>query len=135
MHGTRPGMTGLASRPTPTPHVASVPQETPVTARIDAWTHIFSPAYFARLRTLASAAGPLKRWMELTSLYELEQRFRLMDAFQDYRQILTPSMPPIEDLAEGEAAVGLMRLMNDGLAELVGRFPDRFPAFAGAVSL
>jgi predicted TIM-barrel fold metal-dependent hydrolase len=106
-----------------------------VTARIDAWTHIFPPAYFAHLQTLASAAGPLKRWMQLTSLYDLEQRFRLMDAFQDYRQILTPSMPPIEDLAEGEAAVGLMRLMNDGLAELVGKFPERFPAFAGALSL
>ena len=49
--------------------------------RIDAWTHIFPPAYFAHLQTLASAAGPLKRWMELTSLYDLEQRFRLMDAF------------------------------------------------------
>ena len=103
--------------------------------RIDAWTHIFPPVYFTRLQTMASAAGPLKRWMELTSLYDLEQRFRLMDAFEDYRQILTPSMPPIEDLAEGEAAVGLMRLMNDGLAELVGRFPERFPAFAGALSL
>ena len=106
-----------------------------MTARIDAWTHIFPPAYFAHLQTLASAAGPLKRWMELTSLYDLEQRFRLMDAFQDYRQILTPSMPPIEDLADGEAAVGLMRLMNDGLAELVVKFPERFPAFAGALSL
>jgi predicted TIM-barrel fold metal-dependent hydrolase len=106
-----------------------------VTARIDAWTHIFPSAYFARLQTIASAAGPLKRWMELTSLYDLEQRFRLMDAFRDYRQILTPSMPPIEDLAEGEAAVGLMRLMNDGLAELVDKFPERFPAFAGALSL
>ncbi len=98
-------------------------------------THIFPPAYFARLQSVASAAGPLKRWMELTSLYDLDQRFRLMDAFEDYRQILTPSMPPIEDLAEGEAAVDLMRLMNDGLAELVGKFPDRFPAFAGALSL
>jgi hypothetical protein len=81
--------------------------------RIDAWTHILPPAYFARLQTVASAAGPLKRWMELTSLYDLDQRFRLMDAFPDYRQILTPSMPPIEDLAEGEAALDLMRLMND----------------------
>jgi hypothetical protein len=28
-----------------------------------------------------------------------------------------------------------MRLMNEGLAELVGRHPDRFPAFAGTLSL
>ncbi len=33
--------------------------------RIDAWTHIFPQAYFARLKTMATAAGPLKRWLEL----------------------------------------------------------------------
>ncbi|HEV7981821.1 MAG TPA: amidohydrolase family protein, partial [Xanthobacteraceae bacterium] len=44
-------------------------------------------------------------------------------------------MPPIEDLADGPLAVELMRLMNDGLAELVDRHRDRFPAFAAALSL
>ena len=103
--------------------------------RIDAWTHIFPPAYFARLQTMASVAGPLRRWLELTSLYDLDRRFRLMDGFDGYRQILTPSMPPIEELADGSVAVDLTRLMNDGLAELVARHPDRFPAFAAALSL
>jgi aminocarboxymuconate-semialdehyde decarboxylase len=107
----------------------------PVPDRIDAWTHIFPAAYFSRLQTMASAAGPLKRWMELTSLYDLGQRFRLMDRFPGYRQLLTPSMPPIEDLADGAAAVELMRLMNDGLADLVARHPDRFPGWAGALAL
>jgi hypothetical protein len=73
-----------------------------VSLHIDAWTHIFPPVYFAHLQTIASAAGPLKRWLQLTPLYDLERRFRLMDAFDDYQQILTPSMPPIEDLAEGQ---------------------------------
>jgi predicted TIM-barrel fold metal-dependent hydrolase len=103
--------------------------------RIDAWTHIFPPAYFARLQTMASASGPLRRWLELKSLYDLDHRFRLMDGFAGYRQLLTPSMPPIEDLADGTLAVDLMRLMNDGLAELVVLHPDRFPAFAAALSL
>jgi predicted TIM-barrel fold metal-dependent hydrolase len=103
--------------------------------RIDAWTHIFPQAYFARLQTMASAAGPLRRWLELKPLYDLDHRFRLMDGFAGYRQLLTPSMPPIEDLADGALAVDLMRLMNDGLAELVLLHPDRFPAFAAALSL
>jgi predicted TIM-barrel fold metal-dependent hydrolase len=102
---------------------------------IDAWTHIFPPAYFARLQSMASVAGPLRRWLELKSLYDLDHRFRLMDGFAGYRQVLTPSMPPIEDLADGAVAVEMMRLMNDGLAELVVRHPDRFPAFAAALSL
>ena len=103
--------------------------------RIDAWTHIFPKAYFARLQTMASAAGPLRRWLELKPLYDLDHRFRLMDGFAGYRQLLTPSMPPIEDLADGTLAVDLMRLMNDGLAELVALHPGRFPAFAAALSL
>jgi predicted TIM-barrel fold metal-dependent hydrolase len=103
--------------------------------RIDAWTHIFPQAYFARLQTMTSAAGPLRRWLELKPLYDLDHRFRLMDGFAGYRQLLTPSMPPIEDLADGLRAVELMRLMNDGLAELVQRHNDRFPAFAAALSL
>lgn len=102
---------------------------------VDAWTHIFPSSYFERLQTMASAAGPLRRWMELKPLYDLDQRFRLMDAFSGYRQLLTPSMPPIEDLADGAAATSLMRLMNDGLADLVRRHPDRFPGFAAALSL
>jgi aminocarboxymuconate-semialdehyde decarboxylase len=73
--------------------------------------------------------------LELKSLYDLDHRFRLMDGFADYRQVLTPSMPPIEDLADGAVAVELMRLMNDGLAELVARHPDRFPAFAAGLAL
>jgi aminocarboxymuconate-semialdehyde decarboxylase len=84
---------------------------------------------------MASAAGPLRRWLELKSLYDLDHRFRLMDGFAGYRQLLTPSMPPIEDLAAGTLAVDLMRLMNDGLAELVVLHPHRFPAFAAALSL
>ena len=84
---------------------------------------------------MASVAGPLKRWLELKSLYDLDHRFRLMDGFAGYRQLLTPSMPAIEDLADGQAAVDLMRQMNDGLADLVSSHPDRFPAFAAALSL
>jgi len=103
--------------------------------RIDAWTHIFPNAYFARLQTMASVAGPLKRWLELKSLHDLDHRFRLMDGFDGYRQLLTPSMPAIEDLADGTLAVDLMRLMNEGLADLVARHSDRFPAFAAALSL
>jgi aminocarboxymuconate-semialdehyde decarboxylase len=107
---------------------------TALTEKIDAWTHIFPPAYFKRLQSTASATGPLKRWMNLPSLYDLQARFRIMDRFDGYRQILTPSMPPVEDLGDARTAAELASLMNDGLAELVARYPDRFPAFVAAVS-
>jgi predicted TIM-barrel fold metal-dependent hydrolase len=101
---------------------------------IDAWTHIFPPAYFAKLQSVATATGPLKRWINLRSLYDLDVRFRIMDQFESYGQLLTPSMPPVEELGNAAEAADLAKLMNDGLADLVGRHPDRFPAFIGALS-
>jgi predicted TIM-barrel fold metal-dependent hydrolase len=105
-----------------------------VTKMIDAWTHIFPPAYFSKLQSIASATGPLKRWINLRSLYDLDTRFRIMDKFDSYSQLLTPSMPPVEELGDSAEAASLARLMNDGLAELARRYPDRFPAFIGALS-
>ena len=101
---------------------------------IDAWTHIFPAAYFQKLQTVASASGPLKRWMSLKSLYDLDVRFDIMDRFEDYAQVLTPSMPPVEELGEAQEAADLAAMMNDGLADLVSRYPDRFPCFVGALS-
>ena len=106
-----------------------------MSTRIDVWTHILPPAYFARLQTFGSASGRLKRWLTLPSLHDLDTRFRIMDGFEGYVQVLTPSLPPLEDLADAAEAAELACLMNDGLAELVAAHPDRFPAFAGAVSL
>ncbi|MGE0062142.1 MAG: amidohydrolase family protein [Xanthobacteraceae bacterium] len=105
-----------------------------MTTAIDAWTHIFPPAYFQKLQGVASATGPLKRWMTLKSLYDLDVRFRIMDRFENYAQVLTPSMPPVEELGEADEAAALAMLMNNGLAELVARYPARFPYFVGALS-
>lgn len=71
---------------------------------------------------------------DLRALFDLDTRFKIMDRFEGYRQVLTPSMPPVEGLGDAREAAELARLMNDGLAQLVGRHPDRFPAFVGVVS-
>jgi predicted TIM-barrel fold metal-dependent hydrolase len=102
---------------------------------IDAWTHILPKHYFAKLQTMGSASGRLKRWLTLKTLFDLDERFRVMDRFPGYRQFLTPSLPPVEDLADGHAATDLARLMNDELAELVAAHPDRFAGWCGALSL
>jgi aminocarboxymuconate-semialdehyde decarboxylase len=106
-----------------------------VTRRIDAWTHILPDRYFARLRARHSETGRLKRWLTLPSLFDLDLRFRLMDEFADYSQVLTLSMPPIEELAEAAEAAELAHIANDGMAELTACYPERFAAFVGALSL
>ena len=42
--------------------------------------------------------------------------------------------PPIENVAAGAAAQDLSRAANDGMADLVSRYPERFPAFIASIA-
>jgi len=103
--------------------------------KIDAFPHILPQPYFDRAR--AQARGPLARTFEhyeaLVALYDLDARFRVMDEFEDYVQVLTLVQPPLDVL--GDAAADLARCANDCMAELCGRHPDRFVGFAASVAL
>ena len=104
---------------------------------IDIYTHIFPNRYFAELERGPPKLGNMgKRMRGIPKLFDLDLRFKDMDAIGgDYRQIISLPNPPIEDIAEGEAANALARVANDSMAELCLKHPDRFPAFAAAVSL
>src|SRR3989442_682871 len=65
----------------------------------------------------------------------LEERFRIMDRYEGYVQVLTLASPPIEALAGPDAAPALARLANDGMAELVAKHPDRFPGFVASLPM
>src|SRR5262249_25230499 len=43
--------------------------------------------------------------------------------------------PPIEVFSSGADSIDLARAANDGMAELVRRYPDRFPAFVASLPL
>jgi len=103
---------------------------------VDIYTHIFPDRYFAELERGPPKLGNMgKRMRGIPKLFDLDLRFRDMDAIGDYRQIISLPNPPIEDIAEGEVANNLARVANDSMAELCVKHPDRFPAFAAAVSL
>jgi aminocarboxymuconate-semialdehyde decarboxylase len=68
-------------------------------------------------------------------LHDLDMRFRVMDRFGDYQQILSMPSPPIEALAAPRDAIELATIGNDGLADLVRRYPDRFPAFVASLPM
>ena len=63
--------------------------------------------------------------------YNLDDRFRIMDRYDEYVQVLTLTGGPIEALAAPEDAIELAKIVNDEMAELVLKYPDRF---AGAVA-
>jgi predicted TIM-barrel fold metal-dependent hydrolase len=104
--------------------------------KIDIYNHIYPPQYFERVMTVAPTFKDIgKRMRGVPMLVDLDERFRVMDRFDDYQQVLSIATPPIEVMASGHDAVDLARAANDGMADLVARHPARFPAFVASLPL
>src|ERR1700704_1382934 len=93
--------------------------------------------YFDRMSAIASgpASYMQKRTRAGPCLYDLDERFRIMDRFDGYVQGLTLSSPPIEAFGEPKVTRDLARLANEEMAELVRRYPDRFLGFAASLPM
>jgi aminocarboxymuconate-semialdehyde decarboxylase len=76
-----------------------------------------------------------KRVRGVPMLVDLDERFRVMDRFDGYEQVLSIATPPIEVFATPRDAVELARRANDGMAELVQKYPRRFPGFVASLPL
>jgi predicted TIM-barrel fold metal-dependent hydrolase len=104
--------------------------------KIDIFPHILPVKYKEALYKLAPADFYIKDVVEtLPTLYDLDHRFRIMDKFDGLMQILTLSSPPIEQIADTKKAADLAKMANDEMAELVLKYPDRFPAAVAALPL
>ncbi len=98
--------------------------------KIDIFNHIFPARYVERMMQLAATMKDVgKRVRGVPMLANLDVRFEIMDAHPGYQQVLSIATPPVEVFAGLEDAVDLAQRANDGMAELVGKYPDRFPAF------
>jgi predicted TIM-barrel fold metal-dependent hydrolase len=104
--------------------------------KIDIFNHIFPAKYFEKMRQVAPKGKDiLKRVQQIPAIVDLDERFRIMDQFDDYVQVITLGAPPIETLGPPPLSGELARLANDGMAELVRRHPDRFPAFVASLPM
>jgi predicted TIM-barrel fold metal-dependent hydrolase len=104
--------------------------------KIDLFCHILPPAYFARMTEISGRGAYMqKRIREIPVMVDLDLRFRMMDQFGDYVQVLSLAAPPIEALAAPEDSAALARLANDSMAEMVAAHPDRFPGFIASIPM
>jgi uncharacterized protein len=103
--------------------------------RIDAYTHFIPKRFFAELLESGVHKDIGKRVREIPAIHDLDVRLRVVDAFTDYAQILSYSVPPIEVMVEPAKVEGLTRILNDGLAEIVERHPHHFPGFIAQAAL
>jgi predicted TIM-barrel fold metal-dependent hydrolase len=97
--------------------------------KIDVFPHIMPEKYKEALFQKATAGFYASQYVDVVpTLFDLDLRFRIMDCFEDYVQILTIASPPIEVAVGPKDAVDLAKIANDELAELVRKNPYRFPA-------
>jgi uncharacterized protein len=102
--------------------------------KIDVFTHIYPAGFFEKLMKLAPDFKDVgKRSRGVPMLVDLDERFRVMDRFEGYQQILSLPTPPLEVMAGPAQALDLARSANDGMAELVARHPQRFPGFVASL--
>src|SRR3974390_2401018 len=104
---------------------------------IDIYCHIYPEKFFEEMTKLSPQTQNLgKRLRTITKLFDLDERFREMDKFGNYREIISLPNPPIEDFADSaDAGLNLARIANDAMAELCTQHPARFPTFVAALAL
>jgi len=106
--------------------------------RIDAFNHFYPAKYYTKMQEVAGDLKDMfRRARAVKAIHDLDERFRVMDLFTEYAQILSLPAPTAETLSKGrpEIALELARIGNDGLAELSAKYPERFPAFIAQVPL
>jgi predicted TIM-barrel fold metal-dependent hydrolase len=85
------------------------------------------------LRELVPHHPAMKAFPEVPTLWDVDERLRMMDEFDGLQQVLSLANPPIEQLGGPELTPQVARIANDGLAELVSRHPRRFPGFIASM--
>ena len=103
--------------------------------KLDVFNHIFPMAFFEYIQDNIVDKGPIKRWLNVPVLYDVDKRLKMMEVFGEYQQILSLSAPTIEFLAPPEESPAVARLANDGMAALCRQHPDRFPSFIASMPM
>jgi uncharacterized protein len=105
--------------------------------KIDIFNHIFPKRYFDKVLEIAPNAKDMnKRVRSIPCIVDLDERFRIMDKYGgDYRQIICLGAPPIETFGPPSVTTELAKIANDGMAEIVARYPDRFPGFIASLPM
>jgi aminocarboxymuconate-semialdehyde decarboxylase len=102
--------------------------------KIDIFNHIFPRAYFDKyIDTGLPDIG--KRVRAMPTIVDLDARFKVMDEFGDYCQVISLPAPPIEALGGPNETPDIARLANDGMAELCQKHPNRFPTFIASLPM
>lgn len=99
---------------------------------VDAYTHILPAGYQALLEQKIidrdMSLNSARYAQTIPTLVDLDARFRVMDAFGDYLQVISVASPPVHSIAPPAVTRELCQAANDELADMVLKHPNRFAA-------
>jgi predicted TIM-barrel fold metal-dependent hydrolase len=103
---------------------------------VDAYTHILPAGYQSMLEKKITnrdmSLNSARYARTVPTLVDLDARFRLMDGFDEYIQVVSVAS---HSIAPPEVATELCQVANDELAELVLKYPQRFAAGIAALPM
>jgi aminocarboxymuconate-semialdehyde decarboxylase len=103
---------------------------------IDAFNHFFPKRYYdALLQSPAAAKDIGKRVRSIPALSDLDLRQRIVEMFDDYSQVLSHGLPPLERLWGPDKSPEMAKIANDGLAEIVAKHPKHFVGWSALLPM
>ncbi|HEY2533999.1 MAG TPA: amidohydrolase family protein [Xanthobacteraceae bacterium] len=103
---------------------------------IDAFNHFFPKRYYdALLETPAGAKDLGKRVRGIPALSDLTLRMRIVESFENYAQILSHGLPPLERLWGPDKSPEMAKIANDGLAEIAAQHPKHFVGWSALLPM
>jgi len=102
--------------------------------KIDLFNHLFPQKFFDKyIENGLPDIG--KRVKAMPTIVNLDARFKVMDEFGEYCQVISLPAPPIEALGTPQQTPDIAKLANDGMAELCQKYPKRFPTFIASLPM
>lgn len=103
--------------------------------KIDLFCHILPPKYNEALLKKGKKSYNLEANSIRPELIDLNLRFKTLDKFEGLKQVLTLASPAIESVFPPGDVVEMARMANDGMVEIVSKYPDRFVAAVASLPM
>jgi predicted TIM-barrel fold metal-dependent hydrolase len=101
-----------------------------MTEKIDAFAHIVPEQYYQELVDHTGGNVDAGQIESIDTLTDVEKRLEIMNEYGIDKQVLVPASPAVETFADPRSAASLARTANDGIADLIDDYPDRFDGVA-----
>jgi len=104
--------------------------------KIDVFNHFVPPKYLDALTKKAGKNHYLDLPLKVTpAIHDIEERLRILERYDDYVQILSLAGPPLDAVVSPQDGIELAKLVNDEMAELMVKYPDRIVGAVAALPM